>query len=172
MTTPNHPAKFVIREASTVDAEALLAINQASTPGVGAASLQEIQALLAMSWRTFVAQDAPDAEGEAILGFLLTLRPGCAYDSPNYRWFEQRGGDFIYVDRIAVATEARGRRVGEALYGALLKAAAPGQPIACEVNSLPPNPGSMRFHGRFGFREVGRAAHTPGEKEVVYLERA
>ena len=39
----------------------------------------------------------------------------------------------------------------------------------CEVNLAPPNPESLKFHARIGFREVGRQAFVPREKEVVYL---
>ena len=43
--------------------------------------------------------------------------------------------------------------------------------IGCEVNRLPPNPGSLRFHKRLGFFEVGGQVFVTGEKEVIYLER-
>ena len=158
-----------IREAARADLPRLHAINQASTPGVGAVAPAELAGLVARSWRTLVA-----AEAERPLGFLLCLRPGADYQSPNYRWFSARrpGADaeFLYVDRIAVAGEARGRRLGEALYHAVI-AAAPGWVVCCEVNLQPPNPGSMRFHSRLGFQEVGRAVYEPGLKEVAFLER-
>ena len=43
--------------------------------------------------------------------------------------------------------------------------------VTCEVNERPPNPASMRFHDRFGFAPVGRAATEDGKKDVVYLAR-
>jgi predicted GNAT superfamily acetyltransferase len=42
--------------------------------------------------------------------------------------------------------------------------------IGCEVNIQPPNPASLAFHTRIGFRDIGRQAFVPGRKEVVYLE--
>ena len=77
-----------------------------------------------------------------------------------------------YVDRIAIDAPARGQRIGEALYQAVFAVCAGRyDAIGCEVNRLPPNPGSLRFHKRLGFEEVGGQAFVPGEKEVIYLER-
>ena len=86
--------------------------------------------------------------------------------------FEARGSHVNYVDRIAIDTSARRQRIGEALYEAAFAACAGRyEAIGCEVNRLPPNPGSLRFHKRLGFVEVGSQAFVPGEKEVIYLER-
>jgi predicted GNAT superfamily acetyltransferase len=79
------------------------------------------------------------------------------------------------VDRIALAPAARGSGTGERLYRELLAllAADPdrvGLPLACEVNTRPANPGSLRFHQRLGFAEIGANDH--GDKAVVYLARA
>jgi predicted GNAT superfamily acetyltransferase len=107
------------------------------------------------------------------VGFLNLVPPGtAAYTSDNLRWFEARGGNVNYVDRIAIGARARGQRIGEALYQAAFAACAGRyDAIGCEVNHLPPNPGSLRFHKRLGFEEVGGRAFVPGEKEVMYLER-
>lgn len=165
---PDRPAGTApLRPVVLADAPRLAEINAASEPGVSAATAAELAAILDM------AETALAALGEdgAILGFLIALPPGCAYGSANYRWFEARGGDFLYLDRIAVAPEARGRGLGEALHRALF-AVAEGRPVALEVNTLPPNPGSIRFHERLGYREVGRAAHRPGAYEVAFYERS
>jgi predicted GNAT superfamily acetyltransferase len=34
--------------------------------------------------------------------------------------------------------------------------------LTCEVNLNPPNPGSIRFHHRIGFHEVGQQDSKPG----------
>ena len=39
-------------------------------------------------------------------------------------------------------------------------------PITCEYDVEPPNPGSARFHARFGFKEVGRQVVAGGRKVV------
>jgi predicted GNAT superfamily acetyltransferase len=100
-------------------------------------------------------------------GFLLALREGASYDSPNYQWFARRTPRFLYIDRIVVAAAAQGRGVAQALYGDLVAAArAAALPcVTCEFDLEPPNEASARFHRRFGFAEVGRQ-RLPGGKEV------
>ena len=41
--------------------------------------------------------------------FLLAFDQDANYDSPNYLWFRSRYQRFVYVDRIVVASSARGR---------------------------------------------------------------
>ncbi len=41
--------------------------------------------------------------------------------------------------------------------------------VTCEVNLVPPNPGSLAFHHRLGFERMGELQHIPGEKEVAML---
>jgi predicted GNAT superfamily acetyltransferase len=104
------------------------------------------------------------------LGFLLGMTLEANYDSPNFLWFCERERDLFYVDRIVVAAQARGLGLGRLLYtSAAALAPPPLRRIGCEVNLAPPNPQSLAFHTRLGFREVGRQAFVPGEKEVVYL---
>ena len=43
--------------------------------------------------------------------------------------------------------------------------------VVCEVNLVPPNPGSDAFHDRMGFAEVGRATLGGAGKTVRYLEK-
>jgi predicted GNAT superfamily acetyltransferase len=104
--------------------------------------------------------------------YLIAFAPGADYASPNYRWFEARFPSFVYVDRIVVASAARGKGVARALYEDLFAfAAETGAPrIVCEVNSDPPNPGSDAFHARMNFVEVG-AARLQNGKSVRYLSR-
>jgi predicted GNAT superfamily acetyltransferase len=101
---------------------------------------------------------------------LLAFAPGAAYDSANYRWFERRYASFVYVDRVVVAPEARGRGLARKLYAHLFDAAraAGHERVVCEVNSDPPNPASDAFHAALGFTPVGEALLENG-KTVTYL---
>lgn len=38
--------------------------------------------------------------------------------------------------------------------------------LTCEFDLEPPNPGSAKFHARYGFREVGRQWLSGGRKQV------
>lgn len=158
-----------IRAYAPADLPALHAINDQGVPGVSRETPSDLGRWLSLS-QCLVATD----ESQRPVGFINLVPPGTtAYKSANLRWFEARGGNINYVDRIAVANAARGRRIGEALYRAAFGiCACRYDAIGCEVNRLPPNPGSLRFHKRLGFVEIGRQAFVPGEKEVIYLERA
>jgi uncharacterized protein len=97
---------------------------------------------------------------------------GLDYASLNYKWLSSRYDQFAYVDRIAVAKDQRGRNIGKALYDAVIERFADARDVLlAEVNLAPPNPGSLRFHKRNGFREVGERWEIEGQKGVVYLER-
>ena len=161
-----------IRPYRPADLPALYAINQASTPGVG----HEDSAAGLARWiniaTCLVAADARDTP----IGFMTLIPPGTlAYDSENLRWFERyqigRPQSLIYVDRIALAEQARGRGLGEALYRAAFEAFKDTDEIGCEVNTAPPNPGSHRFHQRLGFEQVGTRSYDGGAKSVAYYTR-
>ena len=155
-----------IRPYQHADLARLHEINRASEPGVGAVSQDALAAIIAEG-DCFVAESA---EG-AISGFLITLGPDAAYASKNYHWFDERYEDYIYVDRIAIAPDARGGGLGTALYQHSFKQhKETALLIGCEVNTAPPNPGSMRFHERMGFHQVGEQAFS-ADYAVAYLAR-
>ena len=148
------------------DLAELHSINSAGEPGVGAATQDALVAIIKQG-RCFVATDAHDKA----LGFLVLLPPGAAYASQNYKWFEDRYEDYIYVDRIAISPQVRGAGLGAALYAHAFKYySGKALLIACEVNITPPNPGSMRFHERAGFKHVGEQAFSDAYA-VAYLAR-
>jgi uncharacterized protein len=163
-----HAPEMIIRPYKTSDLPALHVINQAGVPGVG----DETEARLGKWLSLHDARVATDVDG-TLLGFINLIPPGeMGYDSANLRWLEKWGDDFIYVDRIASAAAGRGQGVGAALYQDVFAAYAGKTPwITCEVNLRPPNPGSLRFHARLGFEEIGRRSYADDTKEVVYLAR-
>jgi predicted GNAT superfamily acetyltransferase len=75
------------------------------------------------------------------------------------------------VDRIVVDARFRGQGIGAVLQDELAaEARTLGiARITCEVNLAPPNPGSLRFHQRLGFREVDQL--RAGAKLVYLLEK-
>ena len=152
---------------SVSDIDAMWAINEQGLPGTGKVSKKEIVQLLEFSSLSVGAYD----QGE-LVGFVVCLPPKKAYGSLNYAWFNEHYESFVYVDRIAVSEENRNKGVGSALYNHVVSYSKQhGVPVAAEVNREPPNPGSMRFHHRFGFEEVGVLHHA--EKSVtMFLKQA
>ena len=106
--------------------------------------------------------------------FLLAFDQDARYDSPNFLWFCARYPRFVYVDRIVVASSARGRGCARRLYGDLFEHAAEAghKRVVCEVNTGPPNPASDAFHAALGFVEVGTASVYDGSRTVRYLSHA
>lgn len=111
-------------------------------------------------------------DGGRCLGFLLAFG-GLPLRGPNHGWVHRHRRGAVYVDRVAVAVAARGqgiaRRLYEDLAAAVLASGRGG--LACEVNLDPPNPGSLAFHARLGFRPVGEARDPRNGKRVLYLFR-
>jgi predicted GNAT superfamily acetyltransferase len=156
-----------IRPYAPADLGAVVAINDGAYPAVPITPADEIAALVAASRLALVVDD-----GE-VAGFLIALAAGREYASENYAWFSARSDDFLYVDRIVLAPRLQGQGVGPRLYAAVEDAArADGATeITCEVNVRPPNPGSLAFHARLGFIEVGRQQTKGGTTEVALLAR-
>lgn len=142
-----------LRKLTPLDVPSMLALNNLAVPEVPQTTEEEMVELLRVSSFGFAAQS-----GTEFLGFVLGFEPGSTYASVNYRFFEERGTDHLYVDRIVVAENARGMRVGQTLYQRVVELAVDQgrAEVTCEVNIEPPNPGSLAFHSRMGFSEVAR----------------
>ena len=149
-----------------IDIAAVLALNGASEAETSALDSGALRALLAQAFHVGLRDAGRTA-------FLIALDQDAAYASPNFHWFRERYPRFVYVDRIIVGAAARGRGSARSLYEELFGVAQrEGHAIVCcEVNLVPPNPGSQRFHEALGFEEVGRAAPYGTEKFVQYLLR-
>ena len=157
-----------IADVSEADRAWLLALNQACLPTVSSLDRTALDAVLAEAAVARVARI-----GGASSGALIAFRPGTSYGSDNYRWFCERFDDFLYVDRVMVSETARGSGIGAALYDDIAEIATrlAVPRITCEVNEEPPNPGSMRFHERHGFRKIESRASAGGSKRVAMLAR-
>lgn len=157
----------VLRPYAAADLPALVAVNDGAYPAVPITPAEELADLIGASRLTVVVDDGEPA------GFIVALAPGLGYASENYRWFSARSRDFLYVDRIVLAPRLQGQGVGPLLYAAVEEAARADRAseVTCEVNLRPPNPGSLAFHTRLGFVEVGRQQTKGGTTEVALLAK-
>lgn len=157
----------MIRDATANDAAAILALNEEFVHFTSPMSAARYEYLRAMSsFHRVIEEDG------RVLAFLLAMREGSPYESPNYKWFSQRYDRFLYVDRIMVSGSAHGRGLGREMYQDIFShARASGIPrITAEFYTTPPNEVSRRFHERFGFKEVG--SQSVYETNVVSLQVA
>lgn len=154
----------MFRKLVVEDLPTIWEINRANVPAVGEESPESLAEIMRMAE---VALGVTEAE--TLVGFCLVLPPNTSYDSPNYRYFCERFDDFAYLDRVAFAPLHRGKGLGSALYGEVTRRLDRPR-LTLEVNVVPPNEGSMRFHLRHGFVELEQRETRPG-KVVSLMSR-
>jgi len=157
----------IIRDVTAEDLDAVLGLNQAEVPHVGSIDARKLR------WYADNAHYFRVASSDDLLAaYLVGFRAGSDYDSPNYRWFDDRYADFAYVDRVAAAPFARRSGIATRLYDDFAASTPASVTImTCEVNLRPPNESSMAFHRRQGFRQVGTLTAKDGSKQVAMLVR-
>lgn len=146
---------------------------QAALLELNNAHARETSFLTTAAWCELVGQAfAATCMAEAA-ALLIAFDQEADYHSPNFAWFRDRLTRFVYVDRIIVSADHRGRGLAGHLYHDLFRRAeaARHDRIVCEVNLVPPNPGSDAFHASMGFVEVGQADLQDRNKTVRYLEK-
>jgi predicted GNAT superfamily acetyltransferase len=153
----------MIRPITRDDLPAVLALNNAHAVEVNALGAEALAALVAVAEHALLSDDG--------LGFVIALGERTPIQGPNHAWFVARQPRFVYIDRVVVAPHAQGRGLGRRLYEQLA-ASADGRPLCCEVNLVPPNPGSLAFHERLGFTACGEAIDPRNHKHVRYLIRS
>lgn len=158
---------IIIRDVVDQDLDAVLSLNQSEVPHVGSIDIERMHWFAANAHYFRVA-----TKEDQIAAYLIGLRPGTSYASPNYLWFCDRHRDFAYVDRVAVAEFGRRLGLASRLYDDFA-ASVPDtvEVMTCEVNLRPPNDSSMRFHRQLGFRQVGSQITEGGSKEVAMLAK-
>lgn len=164
--TARHPlATARLRPITDADTTAVLALNERDVELLAPMDRARLTELRALADRA----DVVEVAGQ-VVGFLLTVAPGTAYDSVNYRWFAERyGADFYYLDRIVLDRRFRRRGLGTLVYDEVERVAAGFGRLALEVNTRPANEPSLAFHARRGFVEVGELVE--GGKAVAMLAK-
>ncbi len=155
-----------IRAVRRADLDAVQAINEAAVPNVNSISAETLESFIQQA-TYFCVVDS----GNTVVAFLVGFTPGSDYGSENYRWFCRRYPEFMYIDRIAVAPEHRGKGYALRLYRDIEQSSS-APLLACEVNVDPPNPRSLEFHRRFGFHQVGTQKTEGGAKTVSLMVKS
>ena len=149
----------------TADLDLILTLNAAHEIETSPLDLPTLRQMIANAFHVAHA----DAGRE---GFLIAFDQNADYDSVNFRWFQARYDQFVYVDRVIVAPLARGKGLARSFYADLFDHARSANHVrvVAEINLDPPNPGSVAFHAGLGFVEVGRATFPGKGKTVSYQE--
>ena len=161
----------VVRNIETADLTMVLEINNANTPGVSELTFAELETDLDNSLHAL----AIDNEQGEVCAFCITFAADAPDAGPNHRWFAERYKSFVYLDRIAIDSNHQNRGLGALLYQYVeqhMLDSAEYSLLCCEVNLEPPNPGSLRFHQRIGFIEVGQSIPEYANYRVSYLSKS
>jgi len=156
---------YHILKTDTIDLPHIHDLNQHALPAVSSITLNDMTQFLEMAdyFRVIKVKNN-------IAGFLIALAPGKDYHSPNYKWFEKKYSQFMYVDRIVIDPSFQNKGLGLAFYDDLKIFCQGYAPIiTCEVNLKPKNDGSLLFHKKYGFKQVGTQETDGGEKEVSLM---
>jgi predicted GNAT superfamily acetyltransferase len=159
---------MIIRDVTEADYPAVLELNLESEHFLSPLSRARLEAL----HRQSAYHRVLEGDGR-IAAFILTFCAEADYDSPNFLWFKERYPSFLYVDRLVVRRDFQSKGCGKMLYQDLVRYCVEQNlpRITCEVDILPPNPVSLRFHRTHGFREVGSHWPYDGKKKVLLLEK-
>jgi len=150
-----------IRPIRSSDLDTILALNQGALGGVGPLDADRLQWIIGLADQALIA----DVGGD-IGGFVITIAPGTAYDSPNYAWFEDRFDRHCYLDRIVVAPTHRRTGIASQLYDAVERTL----PVTLEVYAEPPNGPSLAFHAARGYEEIGRLPQDNGKIAAMFVK--
>ncbi len=142
----------VLRPIADDDVPPVLGLNERNVEMLAPMDEARLRELRLMADRF----DVLDVDG-VFAGFVVTFPPGTSYDSENYRWFTERyDTEFYYLDRIVLHEDFRRHGLGSFIYDEVERTAAQYGRLALEVNLVPRNHGSLAFHERRGYVEVGR----------------
>ena len=158
-----------VRNIESADLARVLEINTANTPGVSELTMSELETDITNCLHAL----AIDNEHGEVCAFCITFAPDAPDAGANHRWFAERYKSFVYLDRIAIDSKNKNRGLGALLYQTVeqrMLNSAKHSLLCCEVNLEPPNPGSLRFHQRIGFTEVGQRGDGNAYR-VVLLAR-
>jgi predicted GNAT superfamily acetyltransferase len=158
---------LAIRDVREHDLDAVLALNNAAGRSILAVDAAQLRYFYERAEYFRVAE----IDGR-LAGFLIALRDGGNYDSPNYRWFSGHYESFVYIDRIVIANAYRRHGLGKVFYCDVTSYAEVRVPLlTCEVFLEPRDDVVVLFHGTYGFQEVGQQRMGQSGPQVSLLAR-
>ena len=106
-----------------------------------------------------------------ICAFLVCFRENSQYQSKNYKFFKKRFNKFFYIDRIGVVKGFKNKGLGTFIYNKIDAICLKNSlPICAEVNIVPLNKESIKFHEKMGFKKVSET-YSNSKYGVRYYEK-
>ena len=153
-----------IRPAAEADYAFILRLNEENVEVLAPMDRDRLDAFREMASLLWVAW----VDGERAAFLIGLTETADAYDSENYRWFRQHYERFLYIDRVVIDEPFRRLGLGRTLYAQVFRRAKEdGIPVVtAEIDTIPYNAASLRFHKAMGFREVGEQFVRGGRVKV------
>lgn len=106
-------------------------------------------------------------------GVLIGFTSDSPQQSDYLTWLRNAFDDFVYIDRVIIGESLQRQGAGRALYEDFEAFAHENKyrRMVCEVNTIPDNPGSHKFHSKLGFVPCGEMEMNGGRKRVRYYEK-
>jgi predicted GNAT superfamily acetyltransferase len=143
---------ITIRDVREHELDSVLALNNAAGPTILPLDTHRAREIFQSATYFRVAE----VDGH-LAGFLIAFDHNANHSSSNFRWFREHHPEFIYIDRVVVASSRRGSGLGRVFYADVQSFAEVRAPmLACEVFLEPRNDVAVLFHGTYGFHEVGQ----------------
>lgn len=156
--------QLTIRKATEADRDFILALNGTNVEVLSPMDEARFAYFMRVSDLLLVVE----ADGVPA-AFLIALREGIPdYTSENYIWFSKTYERFLYVDRIVIDDAFRGLGIGRRLYEEVYARAKAGgiDTVTAEIDTVPYNETSLKFHEAMGFEEVGEQVIRSGAVKV------
>ena len=152
-----------IRDAEPKDYDFILNLNETNVEVLSPMPMERMLWIADMCDLFLLAE----VDGEPA-AFLMALSEGKEYDSENYVWFSKKYKHFMYIDRIVIDEPYRSIGLGRELYGLVKRfsQAIGKEVVTCEVDTIPYNEASLKFHEAMGFKEVGEQIVRGGAAKV------
>ena len=128
-------------------------------------SIDQTEKLLNMSLYTLVLMDQ-----DTIKGFCVVFKENSDYGSENYKYFNKKHKEFLYIDRIGISGDLKQKGIGTSMYNYIFNNNENHVPVCAEVNSIPLNEASISFHLGLGFKDIHKK-RLNDEYELTYFEK-
>jgi len=156
--------QYQIVKAESFDKDFVINLNMENMPAVGSLDEDSFDRFIKDSDYFKVIRT-----NKELVGFMIALLPGRPYSSVNYKWFERKYSSFVYIDRIVISFDYQNKGFGSLFYDDLQNDFKNNDFLTCEVNLIPRNDISMKFHKKYGFYEVGQQ-YTDQKKKLVSMQ--
>ena len=167
--------KFFKSKITNDYVEACHVINQNNVPEIGDRPLDEFKLLVQNS-----DYNCCIIENKTVVGFVICFQDNKTSSSflteqnhKNFIEIQRQMNNFLYIDRIAVHENHRGKNIGKEIYQHVEKFAIVNniELLTAEINLLPKkNEVSFNFHEKNGFREFSTKKYSD-DYEVSFQKK-